>query len=104
MGEVSRDPSDMRQQRRPPGTGAKPPEPGGRWVVIVVVGLLVATVVLPLLIRGGSKGLSYADYKSKVQTDQVATANINNNDGHISGKPSKSYAIRRGASWPTWRS
>jgi cell division protease FtsH len=94
MGRVSRDPSEMRQ-RRPPGTGSKPPEPGWRWVVIVVVGLLVATVVLPLLIRSGSKGLSYADYKAKVEAGQVATANINNNDGHISGKLSdgSSYTV-----------
>jgi len=94
MGRVSRDPSDMRQ-RRPPGTGSKPPEPGWRWVVIVVVGLLVATVVLPLLIRSGSKGLSYADFKTKVAADQVPTAHINNNDGHISGKlkDGSSYSV-----------
>ncbi len=85
MGPVSREPSDLRQ-RRPPGSGPAPPQPGWRWVVIVVVGLLLATVVLPLLIRTGSKGLSFAEFKAKVDSNQVATANINNNDGHISGK------------------
>jgi cell division protease FtsH len=64
-------------------------------VVFVVVGLLIATVVLPLLIHGGSKGLSYGDFKAKVDAGQVQTANINNNDGHISGKlrDGSSYAV-----------
>src|ERR1700682_6259087 len=98
MDPVSRDPSARRQRRnspRPPGSGTKPPEPGWRWVVIVVVGLLLATVVLPLLIHSGSKSLSYADFKAKVDSGQVATANINNNDGHISGKlkDGTSYAV-----------
>src|SRR5262249_54911925 len=86
MGPMSRDPSDLRQRQgqRPPGQ--KPPEPGWRWIIFVVVGLLLLTVVLPLLIRSSGKGLSYADFQQKVTNNEVATANINNSDGHISGK------------------
>ncbi|MFI5042616.1 MAG: ATP-dependent zinc metalloprotease FtsH, partial [Acidimicrobiales bacterium] len=72
---------------RPAGAGSKPPEPGWRWVVIVVVGLLLATVLLPMLFRGGaSKSLSYDAFRQQVDAGQVDTATINNNDGHISGK------------------
>ncbi len=97
MCRMSRDPSDLRPRPNPRsnGSGGKPPEPGWRWVVIVVVGLLLATVVLPLIIHGGGKGLSYGDFKAKVDGGQVATANINNSDGHISGKlkDGSSYAV-----------
>jgi cell division protease FtsH len=88
MWGMSRDPSDMRPRpgQRPPAPGAKPPEPGWRWIIFVVVGLLLLTVVLPLLIRGGGKGLSYGDFQAEVAENKVLTANINNSDGHISGK------------------
>ena len=99
---MSRDPSDMRprQTPRPPGPGTKPPEPGWRWIVIVVIGLLLATVVLPLLIHGGGKSLSYADFKAKVDANDVATANINNNDGHISGKLQRRLVLHGDRSQP----
>jgi cell division protease FtsH len=85
---MSRDPSEQRprQGQRPPGQGGKPAEPGWRWIVFVVVGLLLFAVVLPLVIRSGGKGLSYADFQARVTNNDVATANINNSDGHISGK------------------
>ncbi len=75
-----------RPGQRPSAPGAKPPEPGWRWIIFVVVGLLLLTVVLPLLIRGGGKSLSYGDFQAKVASNAVTTANINNSDGHISGK------------------
>jgi cell division protease FtsH len=94
---MSRDPSDLRPRpgQRPPGQGAKPPEPGWRWIVFVVVGLLLFAVVLPLVIRSSGRGLSYADYQAKVANNEVATANINNSDGHINGKlrDGSSYSV-----------
>ncbi|HZQ57878.1 MAG TPA: ATP-dependent zinc metalloprotease FtsH [Acidimicrobiales bacterium] len=85
---MSRDPSDLRPRpgQRPPAPGGKPAEPGWRWIIFVVVGLLLLTVVLPLLIHSGGKGLSYAEFQDRVNANQVGTANINNSDGHISGK------------------
>ncbi|HVM66104.1 MAG TPA: ATP-dependent zinc metalloprotease FtsH [Acidimicrobiales bacterium] len=94
---MSRDPSDLRPRpgQRPPGQGAKPAEPGWRWIVFVVVGLLLFAVVLPLVIRSSGHGLSYADFQAKVTNGEVATANINNSDGHISGKlkDGSSYSV-----------
>ncbi|GAC1316358.1 MAG: ATP-dependent zinc metalloprotease FtsH [Acidimicrobiales bacterium] len=86
---MSRSPSDLRPRRgdRAPGSGPKPAEPGWKWVVIVVIGLLLATVVLPALIsKGSSKTFSFDEFRSAVDTGRVATADINNNDGRISGK------------------
>ncbi|MHB8467130.1 MAG: ATP-dependent zinc metalloprotease FtsH [Acidimicrobiales bacterium] len=87
---MSRNPPDLRPRPpapRPPGPGAKPAEPGWRWIVIVVVGLLAATVILGgLNSRGSSKSLGYADFRARVDAGGVSTANINNSDGHISGK------------------
>ncbi len=86
---MSRNPSDLRPQRneRPGPPGRKPPEPGWRWVVIVVVGLLLATIVLPLFINGhSSKSLTYDAFQGAVNTNQVATATINNSNGQITGK------------------
>jgi len=86
---MSRNPSDLRPQRneRPGPPGRKPPEPGWRWVVIVVVGLLLATIVLPLFINShSSKSLTYDAFQSAVNANQVATATINNSNGQISGK------------------
>ena len=86
---MSRSPSDLRPRRadRPSGAGPKPPEPGWKWVVIVVIGLLLATVVLPaLLSKGSSKSLSFDEFRAAVDAGQVATADINNNDGRITGK------------------
>ncbi|GAC1382300.1 MAG: ATP-dependent zinc metalloprotease FtsH [Acidimicrobiales bacterium] len=86
---MSRTPSDLRPRRsdKTPGSGPKAPEPSWRWVVIVVLGLLLATVVLPALIsRGSTKSLSYNEFRAAVDAGQVATADINNNDGKVSGK------------------
>ncbi|GAC1305103.1 MAG: ATP-dependent zinc metalloprotease FtsH [Acidimicrobiales bacterium] len=86
---MSRTPSDLRPRRsdKTPGSGPKAPEPSWRWVVIVVLGLLLATVVLPALISHGStKSLTYNEFRSAVDAGQVATADINNNDGKVSGK------------------
>jgi cell division protease FtsH len=97
MWYMSRDPSDLRQRpgQRPPGQGGKPAEPGWRWIIFVVVGLLLLTVVLPLVIHSGGRGLSYADYQDEVAANKVATANINNSDGHITGKlkDGSSYSV-----------
>ena len=95
---MSRSPSDLRPRRgdRAPGSGPKPPEPGWKWVVIVVIGLLVATVVLPaLLSKGSTKALSFNEFRAAVDAGQVSTADINNNDGRISGKlkAGGSYAV-----------
>src|SRR5579872_2596666 len=86
---MSRNPSDLRPSRneRPGQPGRKPPEPGWRWVIIVVVGLLLATIVLPLFINGHSpKSVTYDAFQGAVSANQVATATINNNNGQISGK------------------
>ncbi|HEY2427404.1 MAG TPA: ATP-dependent zinc metalloprotease FtsH, partial [Acidimicrobiales bacterium] len=87
---MSRQPPDLRPPRndRPPGPGGrKPPEPGWRWVIVVVIGLLVATIVLPLFLNGRSpKSLTYDQFQADVNGNQVSTANINNNDGQITGK------------------
>ena len=98
MDGMSRNPSDLRERRsdRAQGSGAKPAEPGWRWIVIVVIGLLVATVILGgINSRSSSKSLNYADFLNRVNTGGVSTANINNNDGHISGKLSNgsSYTV-----------
>jgi cell division protease FtsH len=86
---MSRQPSDVRPPRneRPAGSGRKPPQPGLRWVVIVIVGLLLATFILPLLIKTHStKNLSYDQFEAAVDTGQIGTATINNNNGDITGK------------------
>jgi len=59
----------------------------GRWVVVVVLGLLLAAVLLPPLFgHGQSKPLTFAQYRDQVGAGQVDTAIINSNDGHITGK------------------
>ena len=86
---MSRTPPELRPRRseRPAGAGPKPPEQSRRWVVVGVITLLFAVVLLPaLLSRGSGKSLGYNDFRAEVDTGQVATAQINNNDGRISGK------------------
>jgi cell division protease FtsH len=96
MVRMSRQPQDLRpRDQRPAGSARKPPEPGWRWVVIVVVGLLLATVILPLFINGHTtKSLTYDAYLADVNAGQVSTANINNNDGQVTGKLKDGTAYR----------
>src|ERR1700694_165641 len=86
---MSRQPPDLRPQRpdRPAGSGPRQPDPAWRWVVIVVVCLLAATVLLPMMLGGsGPAKLPWDDYTAKVNAGQVATADIDTTSGHISGK------------------
>jgi cell division protease FtsH len=56
-------------------------------VVIVVLCLLIAAVVLPGLVgRNNASHLTYDDFTAKVNAGEVATADIDTNNGHITGK------------------
>ena len=65
-------------------------------MVIVVVCLLAATVILPSLLGGGSTThLSYDQFTKLAAQNQVATADIDTTNGHISGKlvDKSSYSV-----------
>jgi cell division protease FtsH len=86
---MSRQPPELRprRQERPAGSGPRPPDPAWRWLVIVVVCLLAATVLLPMMLGGsGPAKLTYDNYTAKVDAGQVTTADIDTTTGHISGK------------------
>ena len=86
---MSRQPPDARPRRsdRPPGSGPRQPDPAWRWVVVVVVCLLIATVVLPALLGGGSTAhLSYDQFTQDVNAGQVVNVDIDTTNGHITGK------------------
>ena len=86
---MSRVPPDLRRQgnERQPGSGPKTPDSGWRVAIIVVIGLLLAALFLPLLLGSHSaKSLTYDDFESEVVGRAIATANINNSTGQITGK------------------
>src|SRR5258708_1366222 len=95
---MSRQPPDLRPGRpeRPAGAGPRPPDPAWRWVVIVVVCLLAATVILPSLLGGGgTTHLAYDQFTKLAAQNQVATADIDTTNGHITGKlvDKSSYSV-----------
>jgi cell division protease FtsH len=58
-----------------------------RWSVWILVGILLASLLLPGLFSGSSsKDISYADFLDKVRGGQVQSIEWNNNNGHVSGK------------------
>jgi cell division protease FtsH len=91
MLDMSRPPSDLRPERperpgrgRPGGTSG--PDPGWRWAVIVLLGLVVLALVLPnLFSQGQSQQLSYTTFISDVNAHKVSSATIDNSSGKITG-------------------
>ena len=73
------------------GTGPKPPgtEPSRgwpRWLLWVLIGVLVATVIVPnLLPRNTGDAISYTEFIADVRAGKVESIEINNGTGAISG-------------------
>ncbi|HWC37078.1 MAG TPA: ATP-dependent metallopeptidase FtsH/Yme1/Tma family protein, partial [Acidimicrobiales bacterium] len=87
---MSRQPPDLRPDRPSGGPGrpgARGPDQSWRWAVIVLLGLVVAALVIPpFFSHSPSQQLSYTQFINDVNGNQVSTATIDNNSGHISGK------------------
>jgi cell division protease FtsH len=90
---MSRQPPDLRPDRpsggpgRPGARGSSGPDQSWRWAVIVLLGLVVAALVIPpFFSHSPSQQLSYTQFINDVNGNQVSTATVDNNSGHISGK------------------
>ena len=71
-------------QSRPPGSG---PDQSWRWIWgILIVAVLAVLIVPSLLPHSSAKSLSYSQYRTEVQHQDVKTATINNTTGVITGK------------------
>ena len=101
---MSRSPNDPRNGRpdlpgqegagKPKGGPSRPggiipgaPEQKWRWVVLVLVGLVVLVTMLSALFQPPARrSLSYTELINSVNAGQVRTADINNNNGRITGE------------------
>jgi cell division protease FtsH len=79
-----------RDPRVPPGDGQRRPgRPGSwpRWVLWVLAGLLLATILVPsLLPDDNGDELTYSEFIAAVEAGDVASIEINNSNGRISGE------------------
>src|SRR5438105_15519380 len=71
---------------RPTRPGGQPSNtPNWRWLALIAAGLILAVLVLPGLAKGsGRKTVPYGDFITQVNTGQVTSARVNNDNGHIS--------------------
>ena len=77
------------------GSGQRPSPPSGegtrrngwpRWLLWVLIGVLVATVIIPnLLPRQSGDAISYTEFIEQVRDGNVEAIEINNGTGEISG-------------------
>ena len=57
-----------------------------RWSIWVLIGLLLATVLIPQLFSGGSsEDISYDAFIDRVEADDVRSIEIDNSNAHIDG-------------------
>ncbi|HLN16612.1 MAG TPA: ATP-dependent zinc metalloprotease FtsH [Acidimicrobiales bacterium] len=88
--------SPQRPDRSPsrpptPGPGGQQTPSGGeqswRWIWTVLIVAVLAILIVPsLLPRSSSKSLSYSTLLNDVKSGQVASANVDNSSGTITGK------------------
>ncbi|HEC11183.1 MAG TPA: ATP-dependent metallopeptidase FtsH/Yme1/Tma family protein [Acidimicrobiales bacterium] len=76
----------------PEGSGPRPPSrvrgDGGfpRWSIWILVGLVVASFVLPPLLNNDTReSIDYSDYIARVSRGEVDSVEISNRDGRITG-------------------
>src|SRR5262245_54517661 len=86
---MSRSPNDLRPGRpdRQGGQGQTGPDRNWRWVVYVLVALLVAVIVRAQLVPSSKRNeIAYGDFLNKVNAKEVKSANVNNDNGKITGE------------------
>jgi cell division protease FtsH len=77
------------RNQRPSGDGPRRPgRPGSwpRWVLWVLAGLLLATILVPSLLPDeGGQDLTYSQFIDEVRAGSVESVEINNTNGNITG-------------------
>jgi cell division protease FtsH len=78
------------RNQRPNGEGSRRPvRPGSwpRWVLWVLAGVLLATILVPSLLPDkGGQDLTYTQFMEEVKAGNVESVEINNTNGKITGK------------------
>src|SRR6202048_208945 len=82
---MSRQPGDLRPGRPDRQPSQMSPDRNWRWVAIVLGALIVIAFLLSKPLAGSSStAKSYTDFHTAVGAGQVASATVNNDNGHIS--------------------
>jgi cell division protease FtsH len=80
-------PNRRKNDADPEGAGKTGRTGWPRWVIWVLAGLLLATVLVPSLLPDQSgEQLSYTEFMAEVEAGRVASVEINNGSGKISGE------------------
>jgi cell division protease FtsH len=87
--------SSMPPEQTPAGDkGGRSTSPWPRWTIWILVGLVLAVLVLPQLLRQeDSQDLTYLEFKERLEQGEVEDATFDNTNGKISGTLSNGDAF-----------
>ncbi len=87
---MSRQPQDLRpggERQGPPRLPGTGPDQSWRWLLIVLGALVLLGLVLsPMFGSSSRKSITYTELMAKVSAGQVVSAEIDNNNGHVTGE------------------